>query len=736
MKKILIFLLTLSLCLSFVTVGVAAATVDKTDQSAAVLNMMGAIEGDGSGTLGLSGTLTRAQFCKIAVVVMGLSNKVGQYAEYTIFPDVLSTDWEAGYVNLSVRYAGILSGYPDGTFGPDEVVTYGQAVTVMMRMLGYTDTDVSLKWPDGYIEKAAEIGLSEGISLSGSTVITKGEVAVLFVNLLNMERSDSSSTFMASIEGASVISDVFLVSTNTKTDSGVSGAIQIAGAKNATYLPVNTAPESLFGLYGSLVLNAAGKALTFVPTLYGTTIISTVTRTTAGYIQCADGITISMTSSPALYLDGEPADYEDVWIDIDGGMLVSAYYTDGGTVDSVLVTASASAADSVTVVTSDSYALPSSAQIYVNGTDASSADINKYDVLEYDADYNVYNVIRSSITGRYEDAYPNVDTPSTVTVLGKTFELLDAAASALASYSIGTSITLLLTSDNKVAGVYPRATVTRTNYGVVSALSSSSATVRLTNGITVSGSRGTVNSDVDEGLLVKVTSSKTGYLNLYSISEKSVGTSLNISTRTVGSTALSKALKIYECVGSSAVIEISLSDIETAVVSASKILFADYDSSGDISLLLLNDVTGDVYSYGFIQNGSVTQTSGGMSATNLTTSVTNSEGTSDALLGSTGLKKDTVAGIAATAAGHLAGYVTLTALGSVNRYDFEDGGDGRLYVTTDSGLIPVFDDVQAYIDRTETWTTLAKARAYSDNLTVYYDKTLTTGAKVRVVIAY
>ncbi len=95
MKKLLTILLAAALCLSgfiFAAPRASALAQDETNKAAAVLNMMGAIEGDGSGSLGLESTLTRAQFCKIAIVVMGHSAKVPQYAGYTIFPDVLSTD--------------------------------------------------------------------------------------------------------------------------------------------------------------------------------------------------------------------------------------------------------------------------------------------------------------------------------------------------------------------------------------------------------------------------------------------------------------------------------------------------------------------------------------------------------------------------------------------------------------------------------------------------------------------
>ncbi len=736
MKKILTLLLAAAICLSglvYVTPQASAASQDETAQAAAVMNMMGAIEGDGSGSLGLNNTLTRAQFCKIAVVALGLSAKVSQYSGYTIFPDVLSSDWEAGYVNVAVRYAGIMSGYADGTFKPDNVITYKEVVTVLVRMLGYADSDVGSNWPYGHINKADEIGLTDGVSLSADDTITKGEMAILFVNMLNIEMNNSTQTFMETISGATVIKNVFLMSANAETDTGVSGAVEVAGTASATYLPVNEVPDTLVGLYGSLILNSAGKALTFVPATSGTTVVSTVKSAEAGYIECTNGMEISMTGSPVLYFDGSTASYASLWTDITSGMRISAYYTEGGTAAYVMVTSSSSAAESIIVVTSDTYSLPATASVYINGTEATPDDIIKCDVIEYDADYNAYNVTRKHITGRYESADPNASAPDTVTVLGKEFTLLDSAVASAMAYDIGDTIMLLLTSENKVADVVS-VYKTNINYGVVKSISSSSAAVELLNGITVTGSIDSNDADFIEGQLVYVVSSEIGYLNLGAISEKSYSY-LNISTGMLGNYTLSNTIKVFDCAGDKTA-EITLSDIPSNIVPASDILFAAFDWSGKINLLVLGDVTGDAYTYGFIKNGTVTQTSGSMSATNPTTSVTNSSGTTEAVIGTTGLYTGCLAGVAVTGEGKLAGYVTLTAIYGVGRDYFEESTDGTFYVSTGKGLIQVSDDVQVYMDRTDTWTTLDTARAVSDNMTVYYDRTLSTGGKVRVIIAY
>ena len=67
--------------------------------------------------------------------------------------------------------------------------------------------------------------------------------------------------------------------------------------------------------------------------------------------------------------------------------------------------------------------------------------------------------------------------------------------------------------------------------------------------------------------------------------------------------------------------------------------------------------------------------------------------------------------------------------------------DGTQYVETNDAVWKISDDVQAYNTTTETWYTdsdllgsaLEQALAYSNDLTVYYDRTAATGGMIRVV---
>lgn len=88
------------------------------------------------------------------VTLMG-SSDVLRYKTVTIFPDVRASHWAARYVNYAVRGEKLLSGMPDGTFQPDRAISYGEAVTILMRLLR-TDADAASGgiWPEGYIDLA------------------------------------------------------------------------------------------------------------------------------------------------------------------------------------------------------------------------------------------------------------------------------------------------------------------------------------------------------------------------------------------------------------------------------------------------------------------------------------------------------------------------------------------------------------------------------------------------------
>ena len=144
MKKQTIFLcaaLLLALLMSAPAAAFSDIRDDEVRVAAETLAALDIVSGFEDGNFRPTSTLTRAQFAKMGVLSMGNEDMVALYRNYTLFPDVKTGHWAVGYVNVAVRESKLLSGYPDGTFRPDNAITEAEAVTICLRMLGFEETE-------------------------------------------------------------------------------------------------------------------------------------------------------------------------------------------------------------------------------------------------------------------------------------------------------------------------------------------------------------------------------------------------------------------------------------------------------------------------------------------------------------------------------------------------------------------------------------------------------------------
>lgn len=75
---------------------------------------------------------------------------------------------------------GIIEGYSPRTFAPYDGITYRDALTMVVRTLGYK----GLAYPWGYIEKAVELGLTADVNVAYTDNLTRGQVAVIIYNAM------------------------------------------------------------------------------------------------------------------------------------------------------------------------------------------------------------------------------------------------------------------------------------------------------------------------------------------------------------------------------------------------------------------------------------------------------------------------------------------------------------------------------------------------------------------------
>lgn len=146
------------------------------------LNALGIVDGYPDGTVKPDQPITRAEFAKIVVMMLGLNPDVG--GATTQFSDVTSDHWASGLINVAVGQ-GIIKGYPDGTFKPDAQVTYAEAITMLVRMLGFGPAMDESAWPSSYLAKAASLGVTDGVKVSANAPANRGDVFAMAFNSLD-----------------------------------------------------------------------------------------------------------------------------------------------------------------------------------------------------------------------------------------------------------------------------------------------------------------------------------------------------------------------------------------------------------------------------------------------------------------------------------------------------------------------------------------------------------------------
>ncbi|MBQ9313837.1 MAG: S-layer homology domain-containing protein [Clostridia bacterium] len=189
MKRIVSLVLALSMVLSMFSFSFAASTLKdisgtKYEPAVEALMELGVVDGYPDGTYLPNNVVTRAELAKLLVTAYGLSQAAEVASGATPFSDVAG-NWAAGYINVSADYK-FVNGYPDGTFMPNETVTYAEAITMCLRVLGYAkEVDSKGTWPTNYIAKAQDLKLIKDLEFkSYNDGATRGNIALLIWNML------------------------------------------------------------------------------------------------------------------------------------------------------------------------------------------------------------------------------------------------------------------------------------------------------------------------------------------------------------------------------------------------------------------------------------------------------------------------------------------------------------------------------------------------------------------------
>lgn len=724
LKKILSAVLASALLCGLLTAAPAMAasvpSVPFTDiadpdvaEAAELLRLFNVMAGDGQGHLAPDAHLTRAQFCRMAVDIRGEGDKATALMGYTFFTDVKSDHWARGYINYASRVTvgdgseHLVMGVGDGKFLPDDTINFAQAVTITMRLLGYSQRDVASAstWYGGYLTTARSIGLLEGLDVAWDSPLTRGQAALLFGNLL-FTAPRGGETFFAAL-GGSITPEVVLLSVNATTQDGQTGAVQVHSGNAVAAYKTDHAPFSgeYVGKKVTLMLDRDRKVLAIRPVKTGSTRVVTLAAHEVNYVTTTGGERLSLSGATPLYLGDRLTTYGAVYMDLKSGSKMIFSYAPTGSLE----------------------------YVYVPVSDQEAAEV------------------AARFTGVYQDASPSPKTPLTVTFLNANFDVLPEAVEELSAFQPGDTVTLLFTSDGKVAGAQAPTAARSTVVGLVTQGSADHATVQPVielkdnTGAPVVFS-GSVASSAEKlvGQLVTVSSSRTGSLTLTRLTESGAKGVLNVAARTLDGEPMADRVYLYEQAGGGRLERIQWSQITVPTVPASKISYAGTDANGRVYVLVLDDVTGDRYTYGYLRSSSEEVDVPGMGVFEDTTytayyvNVTNSNGGAEKIrtLSSGAFRSSTPGGVAENVNGLVGATVTLQELKNVPRsaFDMEN-----MTVTVAGITYPVSQNVLCYNQTTGNWFSagadgLTAARAYAEAMTLYYDKAPAQGGKIRMVV--
>ncbi len=192
-KRIIALVLALAMVFA-----VSAAAVEFTDsakiqekyaEDVAALVERGVISGYPDGSFGPDKNITRAEFAKMAfVLVEGKDADIAEYAaKDCVFTDVknnANVAWAKGYINYCFE-KGIVSGVGDNKFNPQGNIKISEAVKMILVIMG-CDAEkngfTGANWAANVTAKAIDLGVFNGWSGNPAKVATREEVAKLMHN--------------------------------------------------------------------------------------------------------------------------------------------------------------------------------------------------------------------------------------------------------------------------------------------------------------------------------------------------------------------------------------------------------------------------------------------------------------------------------------------------------------------------------------------------------------------------
>ena len=481
-KRILAFLLAVSIAVSVLVLPVSAASINNTALQTAIT--LGAVPTGQE----LGANVTRGAFAKMLVSFSTYRESVdAQGTVGTLYRDVPGTSQWAPYIRIAVQQ-GWMNGYTDGSFRPDNTVTLEEACAAVLKLLSYKTTDLTGSFPQAQLNKAQQIGLRDQLTCTQGQAMTYEQCTLLLYNALR----------------------------------------------------ANT---------------ASGSA-------YGSSLGFTVSN---GQVDTSS-VLLKSRKGPFVAEEGTQLPFTPV-------------------------------------------------SVYRNDKTSASAELNKYDVYYYSESLQTVWIYTRRAAGRITAVSPSASAPTALTVAGSTYSLGSAAVaskiSTLNGGGVGEVVTLLLGMDNEVADVITGEEADSVFYGVVQTATRSlvedngadvlqKISVMCTDGITR-----TVNIDKSlnypTGWLVEISVTPEGE-QVTAIESKSVSGTINDTATALGDYALADDVQILDTTSEGLAGTVRPSRIAGTKLNALTVRYYTLNEQGQIDRLILNDVTGDLWKYGVLDD--------------------------------------------------------------------------------------------------------------------------------------
>ena len=253
-------------------------------------------------------------------------------------------------------------------------------------------------------------------------------------------------------------------------------------------------------------------------------------------------------------------------------------------------------------------------KVFRNGVASNLAEIQPYDVYYYSINMKTVWAYSQKITGLYTSAMPSANAPSSVIVSGGNYQIGSSEAafalSTKGAFGIGESVSLLLGMNGDVVAVLSPEISNETVYGVVTkyepfSYKDSSGKIISENSVKIAGTDGIERQFMvgsmtfSAGNIVSVT-----YTNSTSI-VKLLGNAyltgqINAEGTQIGSYKFSKDAEILDVSYSGGFAKLFVGRLSNAIINSNDVRYYTLDSSGAVDRLILNNVTGDLNTYGIV----------------------------------------------------------------------------------------------------------------------------------------